>query len=223
MAERKKTILNTLGRYRYIPLLLLFFIVPFVLFFVLSYSISNKSDGTGTLVFLMGKGSMDDAIKDATGEVTHVGILIVENGKQFVVDATPRLGVAKRTFEEWRRAKDSTEVVVCLKPKFYFNEKALREGCRCAIGKPYDSAFREHNDRYYCSELVQAVYCDWDLMNIFHSQPMNWKSQDGSIAPYWTEWFGRIGEPIPEGEPGTNPQQIFDYVKPRSKQLILDD
>ena len=31
------------------------------------------------------------------------------------------------------------------------------------------------------------------------------KAVDGNMPEYWTELFGKLGRPVPEGEPGTNP------------------
>ncbi len=37
---------------------------------------------------------------------------------------------------------------------------------------------------------------------------MNFKNQEGEMPAYWTWLFGQLGEPIPQGVPGTNPQQM---------------
>ena len=37
---------------------------------------------------------------------------------------------------------------------------------------------------------------------------MNWKDSNGEIPVYWTQLFGMMGMEVPQGEPGTNPQEM---------------
>ena len=37
---------------------------------------------------------------------------------------------------------------------------------------------------------------------------MNFRAADGHMPAFWTELFDRLGEPIPEGIPGTNPNDL---------------
>ena len=37
---------------------------------------------------------------------------------------------------------------------------------------------------------------------------MNFRNADGTMPQFWTDLFSRLGEPIPEGEPGTNPNDM---------------
>lgn len=37
---------------------------------------------------------------------------------------------------------------------------------------------------------------------------MNFRDSTGQIAPYWQEHFARLGMPVPEGVPGTNPGEL---------------
>ena len=215
--------IRTFKRFSFIPWMLLLYAIPLVIYVGWLYCHWRATDDrTGTLVFLVGKGAMDEAIKDATGQVTHVGIMITQKGKHYVVDATPEYGVSKRTFEEWEKAKAPDEQVLCLQPTFHFDIHYLKEVCEHAVGSPYDSAFSIYNNRYYCSELVQLAYASIGEY-VIPLQPMNWRNSDGDMPSFWTEWFDRIGTPIPEGEPGTNPQQIYEFVKPQSRVLKIEN
>lgn len=72
---------------------------------------------------------------------------------------------------------------------------------RQQLGKPYDRTYVLRGDAYYCSELV------WDsFKGVFEPQPMTFKDpRSGETLPAWTEYFAKLGVPIPEGEPGVNP------------------
>ena len=37
---------------------------------------------------------------------------------------------------------------------------------------------------------------------------MNFLAPDGSMPPYWTTLFEELGMPVPQGVPGTNPQDM---------------
>ena len=37
---------------------------------------------------------------------------------------------------------------------------------------------------------------------------MNFRAADGTMPAFWTELFEKLGEPIPEGVPGTNPNDM---------------
>ena len=60
----------------------------------------------------------------------------------------------------------------------------------------------------YCSELVWESYRRPTGERIFAARPMNFRNEDGTLPRYWTELFERLGEEIPEGVPGTNPNEM---------------
>ena len=76
------------------------------------------------------------------------------------------------------------------------------------IGQPYDYSFRPDNGRMYCSELIWESYRDAAGERIFEARPMNFRAADGSMPVFWIQLFERLGEPIPEGVPGTNPNDM---------------
>ena len=76
------------------------------------------------------------------------------------------------------------------------------------LGLPYDCSFRPDNGKLYCSELVWESYRTPDGRRRFPARPMNFRAADGSMPAFWTELFERLGEAIPEGEPGTNPNDM---------------
>ena len=59
------------------------------------------------------------------------------------------------------------------------------------------------NDAYYCSELIQVAFGD-----LFESKPMNWRDADGQLPEYWVKHFEKLGSPVLEGVPGTNPTDM---------------
>ena len=76
------------------------------------------------------------------------------------------------------------------------------------MGQHYDYSFQPDNGKLYCSELVWESYLAPDGSRIFPARPMNFRAADGSMPPFWSELFAKLGEEIPENVPGTNPNDM---------------
>lgn len=99
-------------------------------------------------------------------------------------------------------------LVVALRLKDTSGIAASVERARKVVGVPYDYSFLPDNGRYYCSELVWEFYSRPDGTRIFPARPMNFRAPDGTMPRYWQELFERRGEAVPEGVPGTNPNDM---------------
>lgn len=173
---------------------------------------------SGDLLFQVGKNSgMEQAIKAATGrsktpDFTHVGIVVVRDGADSVLEATSEGGVRMTSLKEFlqRAAPDikGRPLVVAKRLRDTAGLAASLQHAAACIGHPYDYAFRHGNGRYYCSELVWENYRTPDGERRFPARPMNFRAQDGTMPQFWIELFEQLGEPIPEGEPGTNPNDM---------------
>ena len=194
---------------------------------------------TGDLVFVgipagysLDEGSMDSAIAAATGapdslNLIHVAIAEVEDGQPWIIDATIKYGVDRHpldTFLTQFTLKDGslpTFQVMRLK-----DEKVAQQAVERAkifLGTPYDVAFLPDNGAFYCTELVQVSYLTEDGTRIFPSAPMNFKNADGEFPVYWQQLFDWLGEPIPQDEPGTNPQAMARDPHLRPVAVTLSD
>jgi len=79
---------------------------------------------------------------------------------------------------------------------------------RSFLGVPYDYSYRPGREKLYCSELVWESYRAEDGTPLFTARPMNFRAADGTMPQFWTELFAKAGEEIPEGVPGTNPNDM---------------
>lgn len=161
---------------------------------------------------------MDDAIASATGKdgeinYIHVAILEVdENDSLWVIDATIKHGVDRHPFRIFLSdftLKDGSYPVLDVK-RLKDNTAAASyvEKAKTFEGRGYDVYFSPDNEEQYCSELVRNSYVTDKGAYWFSNAPMNFKSEDGTFPPYWVELFGQLGEPIPQGVPGTNPADM---------------
>lgn len=188
-----------------------------ILFFGLSCTPKGPQLHTGDLLFQVGAASaMEEAITAATERdtmlnFTHVGIFFTTNEADSVLEATSDGGVrivpladflnragriAGRPGVIAMRLRDTAGVALSVKR------------ARQYAGLPYDYSYRPGNGRFYCSELVWESYRDTCGRRIFPARPMNFRAADGTMPAFWTELFEKLGEPIPEGVPGTNPNDM---------------
>lgn len=179
---------------------------------------------TGDLVFVgipvdysIEEGSMDEAISSATGtgdslNLIHVAIAEVDADGAWIIDATIKHGVDRHpldTFLTDFTLKDgSLPVFVVKRLKDPSRATDYVANTRKFLGQPYDLHFMPDNDSLYCSELVRDAYVNPDGTYVFDSEPMNFKGPDGEFPVYWQQLFARLGSPIPQGVPGTNPESM---------------
>ena len=180
---------------------------------------------TGDLVFVgipadyeLDGRAMDGAISEATADgsalnLIHAAILEIDaEGRAWIIDATIKHGVDRHPLDTFLRdftLRDGSMPV--------FEVMRLRDDSRAAefvqnakryLGLPYDVHFSPDDSALYCTELVHKSYLAPDGTPLFSAAPMNFKNADGEFPPYWQQLFDRLGEPVPQDVPGTNPQAM---------------
>lgn len=179
---------------------------------------------TGDLVFVgipadysLDETSIDGAIGAATGDgalnIIHVAIVDVDSAGVWIIDATIKRGVDRHPLDtflcDFTLKDGSLPVLMLMRPGCGIDAEAGAANARQYLGKPYDECFLPGNDAYYCSELVQCSYLDSSGKPVFKSAPMNFKNDEGEFPLYWQQLFARLGQPIPQDVPGTNPQAMY--------------
>ncbi len=166
----------------------------------------------GDLLFFRDTTGMGSAVRESTGEYTHVALVESVDDTVWIIDATQKHGVSRRPLSMseggCRRADVFRMEGVCCR----IDSVLMR--ARSFIGQPYDNAFMPDNGAMYCSELVYECYLMCDGQHLFEAKPMNWRDKEGNLPQYWQEHFKKLGMPVPEGVPGTNPTDLS-----RSPQL----
>lgn len=106
----------------------------------------------GDVIFQTSQSSQSPLIQIGTrSHITHCGIVVIKNGKPFVLETLKTL-VLTPLDKFIARGKDGK----------YWLKRSNRENIKIEyahyLGKPYDLAFSFDNDIYYCSELVYDIY-----------------------------------------------------------------
>lgn len=167
---------------------------------------------SGDLIFVPEeKGEFSKAIVDATAsedsvKFVHVGIIEVDSiGNAWVIEASPRDGVREISLQKFM---EGTPNIIVKRLLIEYPTDKMLNRAKSFIGEGYDWWYIPDNGKMYCSELVYEAYLDAEGQHIFEAKPMNFRAPDGSMPEFWVRLFEELGEPIPEGEMGTNPQEM---------------
>lgn len=170
----------------------------------------------GDLLFVRLNGAssdMEEAISESTGKYTHVAILEVENDPKYpngsaawVIEADGHNGVKRTKWHDWELPNYGMYDIYRLAVPF--DTAAVIERAKSFLGQPYDDAFLPDNGKMYCSELVYESFLDSVGNHLFEAKPMNWRNNKGNLPEYWKKHFEKLGVPVPEGIPGTNPTDM---------------
>ena len=162
--------------------------------------------------------NMDQAIADATGsddEIDYIHVAILEVDEQdslWVIDATIKHGVDRHPFgvflSDFTLKDGRYPILDVMRLQDNASVNKYVDNAKTYCGREYDMHFLPDNDAQYCSELVRNSYTTSTGVYIFSESPMNFKNAEGEFPPYWVELFELLGEPIPQGVMGTNPQEM---------------
>ena len=77
------------------------------------------------------------------------------------------------------------------------------------LGRAYDRLYLPDNEEIYCSELVQLSFVSQQGKRLFAPVPMSFHDSNGEITSYWKAFYEKHQMDVPEGEPGTNPNEMI--------------
>ncbi len=162
---------------------------------------------SGDLFFVRDRESdMEKAITASTGQYTHVAMAELDTlGQLWIIEATTQKGVQRVKFGEWTNRYGAFEIY---RLKVPFDVDAVLRRAKSFIGQPYDDNFLPDNGKMYCSELIYEAFLDSAGNHLFQSQPMVFRDKKGRMPRYWKRHFRKLGQPVPENVPGTNPTDM---------------
>lgn len=189
---------------------------------------------TGDLLFVgIPRSYEEDTMAEAIAEATssgdtvnfiHTAVLEVDSlGGVWVIDATLAHGVDRHPLDtlltQFTLHRDGAVATFDVM-RLVDDRNALRyvDQAKAYLGEPYDQSFLPENGKHYCTELVYDAYVDADGTHRFEEVPMNFMNKEGEMPAYWTWLFGQLGEPVPQGVRGTNPQQF--HASPQLRHVL---
>ena len=187
----------------------LYNLLGFLLLTLLSASGQLKS---GDLIFVAEReGAFSKAISASTAmkdslKFVHVGIVEIVDQEPYVIEASPEEGVREVSLMQFLNESKNGYLVKRLSIDFPIEQTIQR--AKSHLGENYDWWYLPDNGKMYCSELVYESYLTPDGKRIFKSSPMNFRDGNGEMPQFWVELFERIGSEVPEGLPGTNPNDL---------------
>ena len=195
-----------------------FTLLILILLFAVSCTQNEFVPENGDLVFCVGsQGNMSSAITDATTiegaleQLDHVGIISIEGDSVFVLEANPQKGVVATPLSQFLKESyyiNGAPGIIVKRLNIDFDKEKTVERAKSFIGEPYDWSYLPQNGKVYCSELVYQSFINDDGTPVFQSKPMSFRDSEGNIPQFWIDLFKSLGEEIPEGVAGTNPNDM---------------
>lgn len=172
----------------------------------------------GDLLFqVAGESSFSYAISASTAssnslQFVHVAMVVSSEGNEIrVIEADPENGVQVTSLDSFLvrspQINGHPGVVVKRITVGYPVETAINVALS-HLREPYDWWYLPDNGKMYCSELIYESCRGFDGQPLFDAKPMNFRNPDGSIPEFWQELYATLGVPVPEGVPGTNPNDL---------------
>lgn len=168
----------------------------------------------GDLLFVTaGHSGLSAAIDDATGRkdapgFDHVALVAAAPQGWQVLHADEK-GSRQQTLAAFRqeaRGKHRQIVVYRLRapPRGAISDAVAT--ARTMLGKPYNTTYVLSEDSYYCSDFIERAF---RAHHVFALQPMNFRNpQTGEISQHWIDLYRGMGMDVPQGLPGTNPNDM---------------
>ena len=176
-------------------------------------SVKWKALRSGDLLFFRDTEGMGAAVKESTGQYTHVALVERVGDTIWIIDATPAYGVSRRPYFHSYKDKQSAPDIFRIEDETFDMDSVLSRA-RYYIGQPYDMAFLPDNGALYCSELIYECFLadnSYEMgsnRHLFTASPMNWRDANGNLPKYWTKHFKKLKMSVPEGVLGTNPTSL---------------
>lgn len=201
------------------------FLYLFFSFLCITWKVNGQTLKSCDLIFhVEGESDFSSAITSSTSRedsisFVHVGIIMIdEKGHVKVIEASPSEGVRSVSLEDFLKEApliDEKPGAVVKRLTIPFSVSSVIEIAVSFMGQPYDWWYMPDNGKMYCSELIYESFVDEKGEKIFKPQPMNFRSKDGSLPNFWVKLFSELGEEVPEGVLGSNPNDLS-----RDKRLI---
>src|SRR5690554_3090593 len=182
--------------------------------------ITYKKLQNGDLIFVEAKQqNLSGAINRVTQKseienFDHVGIIEITSNGIFVLHASTKLGSNKQLFQDFyteNLKNDQNMVVYRLKKNDQNSIESAIMKANSMLGKPYNWSYVLNEESYYCSDFIERIFRE---DSVFEHIPMNFiNPETQQIDDFWIQFYQKIELEVPQGQPGTNPNQLASSPK----------
>ncbi|CAI2649809.1 hypothetical protein AKUA1404_04760 [Apilactobacillus kunkeei] len=136
---------------------------------------------------------------------SHVALVYINKGEEFVIHAIPNRGVVKQRFSQFLDDRKD-ERIDLYRVTRDINTNEVIGRAKKVLGKPYNNLFLNHHDSFYCSQLVTYAY---ELENVFELTPLRF-GENGKIDDRWIKYYQEYEISVPVDEVGSSPNSLVE-------------
>jgi len=166
---------------------------------------------TGDLLFCSAtNGELSNAIDQATqtGQDTHfdhIAIVDIHSDTVYILHSAPKKGVCRESMAKFfiSYPEKVSISIYRLNDQFLKAVPTAIQKAYALLGQPYNYSYILKDPGMYCSEFIYEIFAS---DSIFPLNPMTFKDpKTGQFLTGWVDHYKKLGIPVPEGEPGCNP------------------
>jgi len=169
----------------------------------------------GDLLFV---GAKSEHLSGAINRVTqkeeniafdHVALVEVSHDRIYLIHATGEKGTLRESISDYIHRslpEKPTWFIFRLKDDYQPCVPDAIDEAKKWLGKPYNRSYILNDSSIYCSDLIERAF---RKCHLFDLEPMTFKDpKTNEFDAYWIRFYDRLGIPIPEGQPGCNPNGL---------------
>jgi len=201
--------------------------MPLKILIVLVFSISqtlaysqtakfcNITFQNGDLLFVGAKsGDLSGAINRVTqreenSAFDHVALVEVSHDRIYLIHATGEKGTLRESIRDYIHRsllEEPTWFIFRLKDDYQPCIPDAIDEAKKWLGKPYNWSYVLNDSSIYCSDLIERAFRKCSLFDL---EPMTFKDPEtNEFDTYWIRFYDKLGIPVPEGQPGCNPNGL---------------
>lgn len=139
----------------------------------------------------------------------HVALVEVCDGMVYLIHATGEKGTIREPLHHYLRRRLPEKPALSIFRLKDDHQPCIPDAINEAkkwLGRPYNWSYVLNDSSIYCSDLLERAFRS---CNLFKLEPMTFKNPEtDAFDAYWIRYYGQLGIPVPEGQPGCNPNGL---------------
>lgn len=136
---------------------------------------------------------------------SHVALVYVNDGEEFVIHAIPNRGVVKQRMIQFLADRNDQGVDLYRVTKDIDRVHVISRA-KAMLGKPYNNLFLDQHDSFYCSQLVTYAY---EKEGVFELTPLRF-GRGNQTDEEWIKYYQEYEMTVPTDEMGSSPNSLVE-------------